>query len=243
MRKSKLDKLIRAEKDNKELSYSIIDKAKDELCEQNRLKESKRSFRWGTLAKILVPMCCVLIVIVACVVTYYPSSEDTSLPPVIEAPKPDEKPNDSEGKHFASSDNNRRNVISIESFNKEKNILLKYFEVENSEETIIVYEDVENEKDKDVLLRQRMLLLETYEEIIMYIELQDGYIFDILDIFENLGQKKEIKGTVVNYDTFFDEEQYLFCTRTNFEIDGFKYKIEFFFEDEEQWQSYLAEIL
>jgi len=84
---------------------------------------------------------------------------------------------------------------------------------------------------------------ETYEEIKMYIELQGGYIFDFLDRFENLEQKLEIKGTVVNYDTFFDEEQYLFCTRTSFEIGGFNYKVEFFLEDQEQWCSYLEEIL
>ncbi len=244
MRKSKLDKLIQTEKDKKELNYSILDKAKEALSEQNRPKKSKISFQWKGFVRILVPACCVLIiVIVACVVFYHPAEDNSYLPPVIETPKPDEKPDDSDGKHFASSENNQRNIQSIESYNKEKNISLRYFKLENSEETIIIHEDVENEKEKDVLLWQRILLLETYEEIKIYIELQGGYIFDFLDRFDNLGQSVKIKDTVVNYDTFFDEEQYLYCTRTNFEIDGFKYKIEFFFENEEQWRLYLAEIL
>ena len=244
MRKSKLDKLIQTKKDKKELNYSVLDKAKEALSEQKRLKKSRTSFQWKGFAKILVPACCVLIiVIVACVVFYHPAEDDSSLPPVIDAPKPDEKPDDSDEKHFSSSENNQRNIQSIESFNKEKNISLRYFSLENIEETIIIHEDVENTKDKDVLLWQRILLLETYEEIKMYIELQGGYIFDFLDRFENLEQKLEIKGTVVNYDTLFDEEQYLFCTRTSFEIGGFKYKVEFFLEDQEQWCSYLEEIL
>jgi len=232
MRKSKLDKLIQTKKDKKELNYSVLDKAKEALSEQKRLKKSRTSFQWKGFAKILVPACCVLIiVIVACVVFYHPAEDDSSLP------------DDSDEKHFSSSENNQRNIQSIESFNKEKNISLRYFSLENIEETIIIHEDVENTKDKDVLLWQRILLLETYEEIKMYIELQGGYIFDFLDRFENLEQKLEIKGTVVNYDTFFDEEQYLFCTRTSFEIGGLKYKVEFFLEDQEQWCSYLEEIL
>ena len=43
MRKSKLDKLIRSKKDENDLNYSIIDKAKDELNRRNGFQKSKRS--------------------------------------------------------------------------------------------------------------------------------------------------------------------------------------------------------
>lgn len=46
MRKSKLDKLIQTKKDKKELNYSVLDKAKEALSEQKRLKKSRTSFQW-----------------------------------------------------------------------------------------------------------------------------------------------------------------------------------------------------
>ena len=120
---------------------------------------------------------------------------------------------------------------------------MKYFDFIDAEERCIVYEDEENEKNKDVLFRQRIVLLATLEQIDMYIELQDNYIFDCLDMFVDLNSEIELAGVLVKYNTFFDEEQVLYCTRTSLEIDGFTYKIEFLLENEEQWITYLSQIL
>ena len=251
MRKSKLDKLIEKNDRKRDLNYSLLENAKDELRERNARNKSVKSFNLRKFAQIFVPLSCAIIIIVVSVILLPITTDDkpalppsVEIPPIIEIPPEIEKPNTdvSEEKHYSKT-NEFRNIQSVEQLNQDKNISLRYFNLSDIEENLLVYEDKENEKDKDVLLLQSIVLLETYEEIKMFVELQDSYIIDFLHRFEDLEEKCEIGGVELKYETSFDEDLMLFCTRTTFEIDGFKYRIEFFLEDQEQWTSYLAEIL
>ncbi|MDE7328504.1 MAG: hypothetical protein K2N57_01990 [Clostridia bacterium] len=248
MRKSKLDRLIERNNANRELNSSLLENAKYELRERDARKRRAKAFSWKNFAKIFVSLCCAVIVIVVSIIIYVPTNDGQPTsppkienPPLIENPKPNETP--SEEKHYAKTENNFHNIQSVDELNRDKNLSLHYFNLFGAEETIFVFEDEENEKDIDVLLKQRILLVETFEEILLYVELQDNYIFDFLERFDNLSQVCNIDGVTIKFDTIFDEDYYLYCTRTTFEIDGFKYRVEFFMEDPEQWISYLGQIL
>lgn len=234
MRKSKLDRFIERNDEKKAINYSVMDRANERLRCRDSGQRKEKGFQWGTLSKILVPLCCVVIILVGVIVFHHSPSDDPYIPPALEKP---------ENKFYGTGNADQRNIQSINDYNDEKNISLRYFDLSNSEEFIIVFEDKENKKDKDVLLWQRTLLLDTYEEISLFVELQDNYEFDILYKFNNPMQGREINGKQVQFYTFFDEEHYLYCTRASLEIDGFTYKIEFLLENEEQWAVYLAEIL
>ncbi|MDE5990722.1 MAG: hypothetical protein K2H36_03945 [Clostridia bacterium] len=70
MRKSKLDKLIEKNSEKREPDYSLLEKAKEELRERNARKNRIRKFNRKNLAKVLVPLCCVIIVIVVAVILF-----------------------------------------------------------------------------------------------------------------------------------------------------------------------------
>lgn len=236
MKKSRLDRVIERNDEKKAVNYSVMDRANERLRQHESGQKKEKCFQWGALSKILVPLCCVVIILVGVVVFHHSSSDDPYIPPTFEQP-------DDVNKVYGIANAKQRFIQSISDYNNERKLSLKYFKLFDIEEEIIVYEDEENKKDKDVLLRQKVTLLETYESIEEFIILQGNYIFDFLEDYNSLQQKTEIKGISVQYNTFFDEEQYLYCTRTSLEIDGFTYKIEFLLENEEQWITYLSQIL
>ena len=110
---------------------------------------------------------------------------------------------------------------------------------QNIDEVIKIYK----EGEKDVLLSQDVILLDTYEQIKLFVELKDNYIFEFLSKYESLSSEIIINGVKINYDTKFDEEIYLYKTFTKFIYQGHVYRICFDLEGETDWQEEISKLL
>lgn len=110
---------------------------------------------------------------------------------------------------------------------------------QNIDEVIKIYK----EGEKDVLLSQDVILLDTYEQIKLFVELKDNYIFEFLSNYESLSSEIIINSVKINYNTKFDEEIYLYKSFTKFSYKGHVYRICFDLEGETDWQEEISKLL
>lgn len=117
---------------------------------------------------------------------------------------------------------------------------MQYFKgYQNVFDTVLIYKN----NDKDVLLEQNVILLDTYERIKLNVELEKNYIFDFLTDFDWLENKFSVNDIQISYNTTFDEELYLYKTFTKFNYKGYVYKVYFEMEGEIDWQGELSNLL
>ncbi len=224
--KRKLAKLMEKQDDNKqEINYEILHKAKEEThwnaaCEVKVVDTRKQQLI------ITATICCLLIIIsfgIFLGITL--SKPNNPLEPPI---------------HYSYSENNIYKYGSVEKYNEDRNLDLLYFKnYKNIEERVKIYKDGE----KDVLLSQDVILLDTYEQIKLFVELKGNYIFKFLSNYESLSSEIIINGVKINYDTKFDEELYLYKTFTKFIYQGHVYRICFDLEGETDWQEEISKLL
>lgn len=107
------------------------------------------------------------------------------------------------------------------------------------DEVVTIYTD----NGSDVLLSQDVILLDTYEQIKLFVELKGNYIFKFFSNYESLSNEIVINGVKINYDTKFDEELYLYKTFTKFIYQGHVYRICFDLEGETDWQEEISKLL
>ena len=100
---------------------------------------------------------------------------------------------------------------------------------QNIDEVIKIYK----EGEKDVLLSQDVILLDTYEQIKLFVELKDNYIFEFLSKYESLSSEIIINGVKI----------YLYKTFTKFIYQGHVYRICFDLEGETDWQEEISKLL
>lgn len=224
--KRKLAKLMEKQDDNKqEINYEILHKAKEEThwndaCEVKAVDNRKQQLI------ITATICCLLIIIsfgIFLGITL--SKPNNSLEPPI---------------HYSYSEDNIYKYVSVEQYNEDKNLdLLRFKNYQNIDEAVTIYTD----NGSDVLLEQDLILLDTYEQIKLFVELKNNYIFEFLSNYEALSSEIVINGVKINYDTKFDEEIYLYKTFTKFSYKNHVYRICFDLEGETDWQEEISKLL
>lgn len=224
--KRKLAKLMEKQDDNKqEINYEILHKAKEEThwndaCEVKAVDNRKQQLI------ITATICCLLILIsLGIFLGITLSKPNNPLEPPI---------------HYSYSEDNVYKYISVEKYNEDNNLDLLYLKnYQNIDEVIKIYK----EGEKDVLLSQDVILLDTYEQIKLFVELKDNYIFEFLSNYESLSSEIIINGVKINYNTKFDEEIYLYKSFTKFSYKGHVYRICFDLEGETDWQEEISKLL
>ncbi len=224
--KRKLAKLIEKQDDNKqEINYEILHKAKEEThwndaCEVKAVDNRKQQLI------ITATICCLLILIsLGIFLGITLSKPNNPLEPPI---------------HYSYSEDNDYKYVSVEKYNEDKNINILYFKnYQDVDEVVTIYTD----NGSDVLLSQDVILLDTYEQIKLFVELKDNYIFEFLSNYESLSSEIIINGVKINYNTKFDEEIYLYKTFTKFIYQGHVYRICFDLEGETDWQEEISKLL
>lgn len=224
--KRKLAKLIEKQDDNKqEINYEILHKAKEEThwndaCEVKAVDNRKQQLI------ITATICCLLILIsLGIFLGITLSKPNNPLEPPI---------------HYSYSEDNVYKYVSVEKYNEDKNINILYFKnYQDVDEVVTIYTD----NGSDVLLSQDVILLDTYEQIKLFVELKDNYIFEFLSNYESLSSEIIINGVKINYNTKFDEELYLYKTFTKFIYQGHVYRICFDLEGETDWQEEISKLL
>ncbi len=224
--KRKLAKLMEKQDDNKqEINYEILHKAKEEThwndaCEVKAVDNRKQQLI------ITATICCLLIIIsfgIFLGITL--SKPNNPLEPPI---------------HYSYSEDNIYKYVSVEQYNEDKNLdLLRFKNYQNIDEAVTIYTD----NGSDVLLEQDLILLDTYEQIKLFVELKNNYIFEFLSNYEALSSEIVINGVKINYDTKFDEEIYLYKTFTKFSYKNHVYRICFDLEGETDWQEEISKLL
>ncbi len=224
--KRKLAKLMEKQDDNKqEINYEILHKAKEEThwndaCEVKAVDNRKQQLI------ITATICCLLIIIsfgIFLGITL--SKPNNPLEPPI---------------HYSYSEDNIYKYVSVEQYNEDKNLdLLRFKNYQNIDEAVTIYTD----NGSDVLLEQDLILLDTYEQIKLFVELKNNYIFEFLSNYEALSSEIVINGVKINYDTKFDEEIYLYKTFTKFSYKNHVYRICFDLEGETDWQEKISKLL
>lgn len=224
--KRKLAKLMEKQDDNKqEINYEILHKAKEETlwndaCEVKAVDNKKQQLI------ITATICCLLIIIsfgIFLGITL--SKPNNPLEPPI---------------HYSYSEDNIYKYVSVEQYNEDKNMNILYFKnYQNIEERVKIYKD----GDKDVLLSQEIILLDTYERIELNVELKNNYIFDFLKDFDLLENTVSLKSLQIYFNTTFDESLFLYITLAKFSYNGNVYKVYFEMEGETDWQEKISKLL
>ena len=142
--------------------------------------------------------------------------------------------------HYSYSEDNIYKYVSVEQYNEDKNMNILYFKnYQNIEERVKIYKD----GDKDVLLSQEIILLDTYERIELNVELKNNYIFDFLKDFDLLENTVSLKSLQIYFNTTFDESLFLYITLAKFSYNGNVYKVYFEMEGETDWQEKISKLL
>ena len=97
--------------------------------------------------------------------------------------------------------------------------------------------------DKDVLLEQNVILLDTYERIKLNVELEKKLYIWFFNRFRLVGKQIFVNDIQISYNTTFDEELYLYKTFTKFNYKGYVCKVYFEMEEETDWQGELSNLL
>lgn len=225
--KRKLAKLMeQKEPDNQNINYEILEKAKQEAG-WNDVGGTKVIDNRKQRIIIAAVACCLLLIIA---LGMYLSITLTM-----------KKDNVSDSFiKYSYNENNRHKIDSVQKYNTDhKRNILYFADLQNVEETVILWKD----KDKDVLLEQEVLLLDNYEHIDMYVQLESNYIIEFLYQFESLEKNITIAGTNIKYQTIFDDQQYLFMTYAMFTYKGLVYRINFQMLGEKDWMSQIEGLL
>ena len=257
MRKSRLDKLI-CKDEKREPDYSLLDNAMRQLdVDGARKKSGAKTFSWARITAILAPICCVLLIAVSLVVFYKPLKVGEGIPPVLDVP---DEPDDD--KYYSATYDDCYNIDSVGDYAEQRGLPLLFFrqedvyrvsqKTEDIEETDIAYY-YPNKNNEDFLIYQRLLLKQAYEEVILYIQLQEmnDHFQGALNRFENLEQECVIGGVTIHYESYFVDDltslfnnyYYLYYTRVYFEYDGYIYRIDIALEEEEQWRDFVELLL
>lgn len=224
--KRKLAKLMENKNDNKqEINYKVLDKAKEETGWNDACEVKVIDNRKQKLIITAAISCMVILIALGIFFGIALSNKPNPLDPLI---------------YYSYNEDNIYKYESVEKYNKDKNRNILYFDnYQNINEVVKVYTD----KRQDVLLRQEILLMDTYEHIELIVELQNNYVFDFLTDYDKLKNKTKINGVQISYTTTFSEEIYLYKTLAKFSYKGNVYRAYFEMEGEKDWQEELSELL
>lgn len=224
LRNKKVEKSIE-KKHNIPINYEVLENAKQQANWKNRKEIQVKDTRKLKLVLMSCAMLFVTIVIATTLgVIFLPNNDSTKGPPI----------------YYAYSEEKIYGYDSTEKYKNDKKLDIVYFQDYNSaEEKTSVYTD----QNKDVLVCQDLILLDTYETIKLYIELTNNYIFDFLSEFENLTQSTKIGGIDIIYNTKFDKNSYLYKTYLKFNYKGYTYKITCDLLEENDWKQHIEKLI
>lgn len=225
--KRKLAKIIENKRDDKKpINYNVLHKAKENV-DWNEIGEVRVVDTKKQKLIIVATICCLVILIslgvYLGVILSKPQKEMFS-PPI----------------QYIPSDDKMYEYDSVQQYNVDNNLNLLHFSgYQTSSEFVKIYTD----KDVDVLLTQKIILKETNEELEMYVQLKNNYIFDFLSDFDTIDSTIKIKDIQMLFDTKFDEQSRLYTTLVKFNFKGHLYKMSFSLQGEMDWQKELSKIL
>lgn len=221
--KRKLEKFIDKSEENNPIDKNVLLEAKKVAGVNNKTKEDIPKNKKRKMAILVATSCVIIIVSVGLLIGLLPQTP--SAPPKI---------------YYSYQESQVYPYESAEKYALDTKKQFEYFNnFENCEENVAIYKD----KEKDVLLQQRILLLNTYEVIKMYVELENNYVFDFLGQYDNLENQTIINNRVVEYKTTFDDNSYLYVTIAKFEMNNKVYRVQLDFEQELSWFKILEDFI
>ena len=138
---------------------------------------------------------------------------------------------------------NEDDVILYESINQfvdNNDIAFEYFkDFNNCEEEVKVYLDNNNA----ILINQHIFNSESLETIILYVELEDNYMYDFLYKYEELNEKITINNIEIDYKFKYEESTYSYVTHAKFKYKDKIYRVSFDLIEEDGWKTYLQQLI
>ncbi len=227
-RKDKLAKLLEKSSVSQPINYEVLEKAKkntnwDQITNDGRIKNLWQN---KILLMIVASIVFVLAVIGISLGIILPKQNNPELLPNI--------------KFYQYNEDDVILYESINQFIDNNNIEFEYFkDFINCEEEVKVYLDGE----ENILINQHIFNLETLDTIILYIELENNYIFDFLDKYDKLENKVKLNGIDVDFSTNYNESTYSYITHAKFKYKDKIYRVSFDLIEEDGWKTYLQQLI
>lgn len=227
-RKDKLAKLMEKNDVPVEIDYDVLERAKEEtdwnlITKDGRVKNLRQN---RLIFLIAASMIFVLAVIGISLGLIFHNKSSNSLLPEI--------------KYYHYNTDNTDFYKSIEEYISQNDVQFQYLNVLNEfKEKVTVYLD----ENKDVLIRQHIFNEETLESVILYVELQENYIFDFLDEYDNFTEKIIINNVEVDYKFRYEESTYSYLTHAQFKYKDKVYRVSFDLIEEDAWINYLQQLI
>lgn len=228
-RKDKLAKLLEKSSVSQPINYEVLEKAKrntnwDQMTNDGRIKNLWQN---KILLMIIASIVFVMAVIGISLGIILPKhSSNSSLLPNI--------------KFYQYNEDDVILYESINQFVDNNDIAFEYFkDFNNCEEEVKVYLDNNNA----ILINQHIFNSESLETIILYVELEDNYMYDFLYKYEELNEKITINNIEIDYKFKYEESTYSYVTHAKFKYKDKIYRVSFNLIEEDGWKTYLQQLI
>ncbi len=228
-RKDKLAKLLEKSSVSQPINYEVLEKAKrntnwDQMTNDGRIKNLWQN---KILLMIIASIVFVMAVIGISLGIILPKhSSNSSLLPNI--------------KFYQYNEDDVILYESINQFVDNNDIAFEYFkDFNNCEEEVKVYLDNNNA----ILINQHIFNSESLETIILYVELEDNYMYDFLYKYEELNEKITINNIEIDYKFKYEESTYSYVTHAKFKYKDKIYRVSFDLIEEDGWKTYLQQLI
>lgn len=228
-RKDKLAKLLEKSSVSQPINYEVLEKAKrntnwDQMTNDGRIKNLWQN---KILLMIIASIVFVMAVIGISLGIILPKhSSNSSLLPNI--------------KFYQYNEDDVILYESINQFVDNNDIAFEYFkDFNNCEEEVKVYLDNNNA----ILINQHIFNSESLDTIILYVELEDNYMYDFLYKYEELNEKITINNIEIDYKFKYEESTYSYVTHAKFKYKDKIYRVSFDLIEEDGWKTYLQQLI
>lgn len=228
-RKDKLAKLLEKSSVSQPINYEVLEKAKrntnwDQMTNDGRIKNLWQN---KILLMIIASIVFVMAVIGISLGIILPKhSSNSSLLPNI--------------KFYQYNEDDVILYESINQFVDNNDIAFEYFkDFNNCEEEVKVYLDNNNA----ILINQHIFNSESLGTIILYVELEDNYMYDFLYKYEELNEKITINNIEIDYKFKYEESTYSYVTHAKFKYKDKIYRVSFDLIEEDGWKTYLQQLI